>query len=134
MYESHLRPSSHGNHGERVVAGKRLVQTATDIFVGWGSFRGHDYYVRRFRDMKIIPTVELVAPRLAEFATACGETLARAHARSGDPVAIDAYLGRGPGFSDAVVAFAGRYADQNDADHTQLVEAIASGAVAARSD
>jgi len=134
VYEAHLRPSLHTTHGERVVAGKRLVQTATDIFVGWSTFRGHHYYVRQFRDMKIIPTVELIAPRLAEFATACGETLARAHARSGDPVAIDAYLGRGPGFSDAVVAFAGRYADQNDADHTQLVEAIASGAVAARSD
>ena len=134
MYESHLRPISHGNHGERVVAGKRLVQTATDIFVGWGSFRGHDYYVRRLRDMKIIPTVELVAPRLAEFATACGETLARAHARSGDPVAIAAYLGKDDGFRDAVVSFAGRYADQNDADHAQLADAVASGAVPAHSD
>jgi hypothetical protein len=117
-----------------VVAGKRLVQTATDIFVGWSSFRGHDYYVRQFRDMKIIPTVELVTPRLAEFATACGETLARAHARSGDPVTIAAYLGKGDGFRDAVVSFAGRYADQNDADHAQLVAGIATGAVPARND
>ena len=121
------RGSTHATHGERVVAGKRLVQTATDIFVGWSSFRGHDYYVRQFRDMKIIPTVELIAPVLAEFATACGETLARAHARSGDPVAIDAYLGKGRGFTDGVVEFATRYADQNDADHARLVGAIASG-------
>ena len=64
--------------------------------------------------MKIIPTVELIGPRLAEFATACGESLARAHARSGDPVAIAAYLGKGDGFLEAMVAFAGRYADQNE--------------------
>jgi hypothetical protein len=134
VYEAHLGPSRHRNHGQRVVSGKRLVQTATDIFVGWSSFRGHDYYVRQFRDMKIIPTVELIAPRLAEFATACGETLARAHARSGDPVAIAAYLGRGDGFVDAAVTFAGRYADQNDADHAQLVGAIASGDIAGRAD
>ena len=78
-----------------MITGKRLVQSATDIFVGWGSLHGNDYYVRQFRDMKIIPTIELIAPRLAEFATACGETLARAHARTGDPVAIDGYIGKG---------------------------------------
>jgi uncharacterized protein (DUF2252 family) len=134
VYEAHLGPSAHDNHGQRVVTGKRLVQTATDIFVGWSSFRGHDYYVRQFRDMKIIPTVELIAPRLTEFATACGETLARAHARSGDPVAIAAYLGRGDGYLDAAVTFAGRYADQNDADHAQLAAAIASRVIAGRAD
>jgi len=115
--EAHLGPSAAPHHGARVVQGKRLVQTATDLFVGWGSLHGHDYYVRQFRDMKIIPTIELIAPRLAEFATACGETLARAHARSGDPVAIAAYLGKGDGFLDATVAFAGHYADQNDTDN-----------------
>ena len=78
-----------------MINGKRLVQSATDIFVGWGSLHGRDYYVRQFRDMKIIPTTDLIAPRLVEFATACGETLARAHARTGDPVAIDAYIGKG---------------------------------------
>ena len=96
VYEAHTQPSRHDNHGERVINGKRLVQSATDIFVGWGSLHGKDYYVRQFRDMKIIPTTELIAPRLAEFATACGETLARAHARTGDPVAIDGYIGKGP--------------------------------------
>jgi hypothetical protein len=134
VYEAHLGPSAHAKHGQRVISGKRLVQTATDIFVGWSSFRGHDYYVRQFRDMKIIPSVELIAPRLAEFATACGETLARAHARSGDPVAIAAYLGKGDGFLEAAVTFAGHYADQNDADHAQLVEAVASGTIAGRAD
>ena len=128
-YEAHTRPSSHGSHGERVISGKRLVQTATDIFVGWGSFRGKDYYVRQFRDMKIIPTPELIAPRLAEFATACGAALARAHARTGDPVAIDGYLGNGQKFAAAISQFALRYADQNERDHAQLVAAIAAGEV-----
>ena len=126
VYEAHTRPSVHTNHGARVVAGKRLVQSATDIFVGWSTFRGDDYYVRQFRDMKIIPTIELITPRLAEFATACGESLARAHAKTGDPVAIDAYLGKGHGFTEAMVAFAGHYADQNARDHAQLVDALAT--------
>jgi len=129
VYEAHLQPSVHDNHGERVITGKRLVQSATDIFVGWGSLHGRDYYVRQFRDMKIIPTTELIAPRLAEFATACGETLARAHARTGDPVAINGYIGRGPKFADAVARFARRYAQQNERDHAQLVAAVARGTV-----
>jgi len=131
VYETHTRPAAQGNHGARVVHGKRLVQSATDIFVGWGSLHGNDYYVRQFRDMKIIPTIELVAPRLVEFATACGETLARSHARTGDPMAIDAYLGKGTSFVTAVGRFARRYADQNDRDHAQLASAIASGRVEA---
>jgi uncharacterized protein (DUF2252 family) len=129
VYEAHTQPSLHDNHGARVVNGKRLVQSATDIFVGWGSLRGKDYYVRQFRDMKIIPTTELIAPRLVEFATACGETLARAHARTGDPVAIDGYIGKGVKFSTSINQFACLYADQNERDHAQLVSAIASGAI-----
>ncbi len=129
VYEAHTRPSAHDNHGARVVSGKRLVQSATDIFVGWSSLHGRDYYVRQFRDMKIIPTTDLIAPRLLEFATACGETLARAHARTGDPVAIDAYIGKGRRFAAEIGRFAGLYADQNERDHAQLVTAIAAGAV-----
>ncbi len=127
VYEAEGRPSVHNNHGARVVNGKRLVQTATDIFVGWGSWQGRDYYVRQFRDMKIIPTIELIAPRLVEFATACGETLAKAHARTGDPVAINGYIGKGPSFATAIGRFARLYADQNERDHAQLVSAIAAG-------
>ena len=78
-----LGPSRHDHHGARVINGKRQLQSATDIFVGWGSLHGREYYVRQFRDMKIIPTTDLIAPRLVEFATACGETLARAHAKAG---------------------------------------------------
>jgi hypothetical protein len=79
--------------------------------------------------MKIIPTTELIAPRLTEFATACGEALARAHARTGDPVAIKGYIGKGPNFTAAISQFAQGYADQNERDHAQLVSAIAAGAV-----
>jgi uncharacterized protein (DUF2252 family) len=129
VYEAHTQPSSHANHGERVISGKRMAQSATDIFVGWGSLHGRDYYIRQFRDMKIIPNTELIAPRLAEFATACGGALARAHARTGDPVAIDGYIGKDPKFTDQIGRFARRYADQNEKDHAQLVRAIAAGSV-----
>jgi uncharacterized protein (DUF2252 family) len=132
VYEGHTQPSLHGNHGQRVISGKRMIQSATDIFVGWGSLHERDYYIRQFRDMKIIPTTELIAPRLAEFATACGGALARAHARTGDPVAIDSYIGKGPAFITGIGRFANLYADQNEKDHTQLVKAIAAGAVEGR--
>jgi uncharacterized protein (DUF2252 family) len=129
VYEAHKPASACASHGERVITGKRLLQSATDIFVGWGSLYGDDYYVRQFRDMKIIPSTELIAPRLVEFATACGGALARAHARSGDPMAIASYIGKGPGFTKAMREFARRYAEQNEHDHAQLVNAIAAGQV-----
>ncbi len=129
VYEAHLRPAVHRNHGERVVSGKRMVQTASDIFSGWSSLNSCDFYVRQYRDMKLIPTTDLIAPRLVRFATACGATLARAHARSGDPIAIDAYMGGGQSFTKAMAAFAHRYADQNERDHAQLVDAIRRGSV-----
>jgi uncharacterized protein (DUF2252 family) len=129
VYEAHTQLSRHGNHGERVINGKRMVQSATDIFVGWGSLHERDYYIRQFRDMKIIPTTELIAPRLAKFATACGGALARAHARTGDPVAIDSYIGKGRKFTAEISCFADLYADQNERDHAQLVKAIAAGTV-----
>src|SRR5215471_11475651 len=117
VYEAHTQPSRHRGHGERVISGKRLIQSATDIFAGWGSLHGQDYYVRQFRDMKIIPTTDLIAPRLVQFATACGKTLARAHARTGDPMAIDAYIGNRAKFAAAIGRFARLYADQNERDH-----------------
>ena len=134
VYEQHLQPSAYANHGARVVNGKRLIQSATDIFVGWTSFEGLDFYVRQFRDMKIIPDSERVAPGLVEFATACGEVLARAHARTGDPVAIAAYIGKGRRFDESLTAFARTYADQTELDHAELVRAIASGAIPADYD
>ena len=134
VYEAHTQPSRHANHGERVISGKRALQSATDIFVGWGSLHGRDYYVRQFRDMKIIPSIELVAPYLVEFASACGEALAKAHACTGDPAAISAYIGKGREFARAISDFACLYADQNDRDHAQLTAAIADGTIESRSD
>jgi uncharacterized protein (DUF2252 family) len=129
VYEAHTYPSGHDNHGARVIAGKRMVQSATDIFVGWGSLGDRDFYVRQYRDMKLIPTTDLIAPVLVQFATACGNSLARAHARSGDPAAIDAYMGKGDAFTKAMRTFARRYADQNERDHAQLLSGIRRGLV-----
>ncbi len=130
VYERHLGPSIAATHGERVVRGKRLLQTATDIFAGWTSAAGFDFYVRQFRDMKVIPDSTRIAPRLVQFAAACGEVLARAHSRSGDARAIDAYIGRGGGFASALSAFAFTYAEQNARDHAQLRSAITDGQLA----
>jgi uncharacterized protein (DUF2252 family) len=132
VYEAYAERSRHTSHGERVIRGKRLVQSATDIFAGWGSMNGTDFYVRQFRDMKIIPTTALIAPRLVEFATACGATLAKAHARTGDAAAIAGYIGKGGRFTAAMGEFATVYADQTESDHAQLVRAIESGAVPSR--
>ncbi len=90
---------------------------------------GREFYVRQYRDMKLIPTTDLIAPVLVQFATACGSSLARAHARSGDPAAIDAYMGRNKTFTKAMRNFARRYADQNQRDHAQLVAGIRRGKV-----
>lgn len=129
MFEPFCEAGRHAVHGRRVVAGKRLVQSATDIFVGWTSGGGHDYYVRQFRDMKVIPDGELISPRLVEFATACGKVLARAHARTGDPVAIDAYMGKGRAFDEGMGEFALAYADQTERDHRRLADAVANATV-----
>jgi uncharacterized protein (DUF2252 family) len=125
VYEPYCGESAHDSHGERVVVGKRLIQSATDIFAGFTSIGGDDYYVRQFRDMKVIPRGDLIAPRLAEFAIACGQVLARAHARTGDAIAIDAYIGRGRRFDAALGEFAVAYADQTARDHRRLADAVA---------
>jgi len=129
VYEAYRGESGHVTHGERVVVGKRLIQSATDIFVGFTSVGADDFYVRQFRDMKVIPRADLVAPRLAEFATASGNVLARAHARTGDAIAIDAYIGKGRRFDEALEEFAAGYADQTARDHQQLKDAVTSGAI-----
>ena len=129
VYEAHLGPCAHPNHGQRVTVGRHLIQSAGDIFTGWTRVEDRDVYVRQYRDMKVIPEPESIGPRLAEFATACGTVLARAHARTGDAVALAAYLGTGTSFDKAIGRFATTYADQNDRDHAQLVADIGSGRV-----
>ena len=86
VYEQYLGPSPYPNHGQRVITGKRLIQAASDIFVGWTRVRELDFYVRQFRDMKVIADGTDDPPYLVHFAGQCGAVLARAHARSGDPV------------------------------------------------
>jgi hypothetical protein len=121
-----------GHQGQRVVTGQRLMQAASDMFLGWTSYRGHDYYVRQFRDMKGSVNLEVMTPTgLASYARVCGRTLARAHARSGDAAMISGYLGRSTKFDEAVSAFAASYADQVARDHQALVAAVRSGRVTA---
>jgi len=130
VYEPYLEPSEQDNHGHRVVLGQHLMQSATDLFSGWTRLAGFDFYVRQFRDMKVIPDSTVVAPYLTEFAGSCAHALAKAHARSGDPVAIAAYLGKkGRPFSRAIGEFAWAYARQTQLDHADLVTAIADGKV-----
>ncbi|MFI2186773.1 DUF2252 domain-containing protein [Streptomyces sioyaensis] len=139
--ESVLAPyagaSRHRNQGARVVAGQRMMQAASDIFLGHERTTGidgrpRDFYVRQLRDWKgILQTDEMAPVGMRRFAVRCGATLARAHARSGDRIAIGAYLGSGTVFDEALAQFAERYADQNARDHQALVEAVRSGRVRA---
>ncbi len=121
-------PRSHiGQPGERVVQGQRLMQAASDIFLGWsrGEDAGRFYYWRQLRDMKGSALVELMPPEaLSQYGRLCGWTLAHAHARSGDPVAIAAYLGPDDAFDKAITDFSRRYAEQNDRDFAGFSEAI----------
>jgi uncharacterized protein (DUF2252 family) len=130
----HLRPSPYKNPGRRVVEGQRLMQTVNDIFLGWTHTpeTGHDYYWRQLRDWKGSVNVEkLTAAALTGYARACAWTLARAHARSGDPVAIAAYLGSSDTFDQALTEFAERYADQNERDYETFLQEIRQGRLAA---
>lgn len=131
VYEEFLGPSEFGNHGERVVVGQRLMQTASDIFLGHMRVDGNDYYVRQFRDMKIIPDGKQISGYLPQFAAACGHALAKSHARSGHPDAIAGYIGKGEAFGDGIRRYARAYAEQTRVDHADLRTAIADGELVA---
>ncbi|MFJ9819177.1 DUF2252 domain-containing protein [Streptomyces sp. NPDC101151] len=134
---AHTGGERYDNQGRRVVAGQRLIQTTSDIFLGWTHVlgldgRGRDFYVRQLRDWKGIARPDTMDPALLNlFGRVCGASLARAHARSGDPVAIAAYLGGGDRFDRALAGFAQAYADQNERDFETLGEAVRSGRVVA---
>jgi uncharacterized protein (DUF2252 family) len=130
VLEPLLGPSTYSNHGQRVVEGQQVMQAASDIFLGWVRAEvdvddgKRDYYVRQLRDWKVSLDLETLLPRgLVAYGRACGWTLARAHARSGDPVSIAAYLGTGDVFDRAIVEFASTYADLNERDYRALVAA-----------
>jgi uncharacterized protein (DUF2252 family) len=130
VLEDHLPKSSYAQPGERVVQGQRLVQAASDIFLGWteGIQANRYLYWRQLRDMKGSAVIETMTPAdLVLYARICGHTLARAHARSGDPVAIAEYLGKKDRFDQSITDFAHRYADQNDRDFQTFTEAIRTG-------
>ncbi len=130
-------PSKYNNQGERVVNGQRLMQAASDIFLGWQRVTGldgktRDFYVRQLRDWKLSVNIAAMIPRgLRLYAALCGGTLARAHARSGDEIAIAAYLGASDVFDNAIAEFAAAYADQNERDFEAFTAAIASGRLVA---
>jgi uncharacterized protein (DUF2252 family) len=131
-------PSRHDHDGERVVTGQRMMQAVSDIFLGWHRIKGadgvaRDYYVRQLRDWKGSADIDSMRPQgLALYARLCGWTLARAHARSGDRVAIAGYLGKGAAFEQAMVSFAELYADRNEKDFAALRAAVDAGQVDAR--
>ena len=122
------------NQGERVVVGQRLLQSASDIFLGWArDADGHDYYFRQLRDMKMkIDFQSMSQSDWLEYTMLCGRALARAHARTGDPARITGYLGKSDAFDAAVEKFAVAYADQSGRDHAALLKAIRSGKIRAR--
>ncbi len=138
VLEEFVAPSEFENHGQRVVAGQRLMQATSDIFLGWlhvdagmdGEER--DFYGRQLKDWKGSAEIEQLAPEgLAAYGKLCGWTLARAHARSGDRIAIAAYLGKGPSFERAIVEFSHAYAEQNERDYKALEAAVKSGRITA---
>ena len=138
VLERFVGKSRYQNHGQRVVAGQRLMQAASDIFLGWRRVNGldgqvRDFYVRRLRDWKGSADVDNMAPAvMTAYSRVCGSTLARAHARSGDRIAIAAYLGNGDVFDRAIADFSAAYADQNERDYQALRAAVDSGRVTAR--
>lgn len=139
VLERFLGTSAYPNHGQRVVEGQRLMQAATDIFLGWARVSGpdavmRDFYMRQLWDWKASADIGSMPPELlTTYGQICGWTLARAHARTGDVIAIGSYLGESDSFDRAITEFSGSYADQNAEDHRALVDTIAAGTVAAQS-
>lgn len=136
VLEAYAGNSLCGNHGQRVVSGQQIMQSASDIFLGWTvGDGGRHFYLRQLRDAKVKPLIETMRPlNLRHYAKACGWALARAHARSGDPVLLSAYLGSGDAFEDALAAFAHSYADQTERDHALLKKAVRAGRIEAASE
>jgi uncharacterized protein (DUF2252 family) len=138
VLERFVGKSRYAHHGERVVTGQRLMQAATDIFLGWQRIKGldgvtRDYYVRQFHDWKGGAEVDnLLGPGATLYARICGATLARAHARWGDRIAIASYFGKGDAFDQAIADFSAAYADQNERDYDAFTAAVNSGRLTAQ--
>ena len=133
VLEAYVGRSAQSNHGQRVVIGQRMMQAASDVFLGWTrNTDGRDFYVRQLRDMKGSIKVETLSQaELSSYGERCAGVLARAHARTGDPIAIAGYLGQGEVFDRALTTFALGYADQAERDHAELRAAVDSGRIEA---
>ena len=134
VLEPYAGKSQYANHGQRVVVGQRLMQSASDIFLGWTQGRrGRDFFIRQLRDMKMSARIEegASAQQAMLYAQLCGRTLAHAHAKSGDAALISGYLGKSDVYDEAVGEFALAYADQNEKDHAALVAAVRAGEIEA---
>jgi uncharacterized protein (DUF2252 family) len=133
VLEPYAGKSRHPNHGQRVIAGQRIMQAASDVFLGWTrGLNGRDYYLRQLRDIKISVIIEdLDEGLLRQYGRMCAHALARAHARSGDAATIAGYMGSGQTFDDAITEFATDYSDQNRRDHRAFVRAIREGRIEA---
>ncbi len=130
VLEAFAGRSGYANHGERVVVGQRLMQAASDMFLGWTTLRGRHFYIRQLNDMKIKPAVELLdAEGMGTYAEGCAWALARAHAKSGDAALISGYMGNMPAFDEAIARFALAYADQNERDYAALIDAVKRGRI-----
>lgn len=130
VLEPYAGKSAYSHHGQRVVAGQRLMQAASDIFLGWTTGPAGDYYVRQLRDAKINPNVETFDRlQFDAYARACGWNLGRSHAKTGDAWTLSGYLGKNDGFDEAIAAFASAYADVAERDHTALKAAVRSGKI-----
>ena len=133
VLEQYLGASPHANHGERVVVGQRMMQAASDIFLGWSTFNGMDFYARQLRDMKLSADIETLVPvGFTAYVELCATALARAHARTSDPSKISGYLGSKDTFDRAIATFAETYADQAERDYAALLAAIKEGRVQAQ--
>jgi uncharacterized protein (DUF2252 family) len=129
--ENHVGESLYRNHGQRVVVGQHLMQAASDVLLGWSHGEAErSFYVRQLRDMKIKPLVDMFTPvTMFDYAGLCGRTLARAHARSGDPAMIAGYMGKSDVFDKAVANFSRAYADQGERDYATFKKAIRQGRI-----
>jgi uncharacterized protein (DUF2252 family) len=129
VLEAYAGKSLHSNHGQRIVHGCRMMQSASDLFLGWTEGElGRQFYVRQLKDMKIKPLVEVFTPGvMRQYAELCGWTLAHAHARSGEPAKISGYLGKSDKFDKAIADFSTAYADQSERDHESLLKAARAG-------
>jgi len=133
VLEAYAGKSRYENHGQRVVVGQRMLQAASDVFLGWTrDDEGHDYYFRQLRDMKMkVDVVALPKEDWNEYIRICGWALARAHARTGDPAKLAGYLGKSGRFDEAIEGFAAVYADQNERDYETFLKAVRAGKVPA---